>query len=479
MMSRFSLFVYVGAFHSLAWWCVSCAAQDNCAANGGALYNNACYAFADPDVSCTDKCVADGVLCNEDALDLSTPECESVLTMLGVDIASSTSVWSYNTAGPYATYYSVFDENYARVNPLDGNYKASGCIVSPTFDATDQTSSTTKGETGRGVDQFEIDEAEAHNFQQATPTCDGASALYRRVCSCVFPTPSPATPYPTPSPTPPNPTLHPTPAPTPPASTLNSTSAPAPLASTPPPTTPSMTPHPTPAPPQTLIEAGYWRTGRASGDIRPCPIPGLCMGGIGGGDDLCIGDNTGAYCQVCPTSHFSAVNGVCLECGLSRGVTASQLVGLALAAILLLGAAIKFIGTAIAQAPGTGKNDGAQSSVSLLRQHAAQQVAIDKLREKLCDLGLLVVTLRQNLPDTIPQRFCPQVKYLLVTIELYAIKLTRILPQAPNSRFYLGTKEASWHVELLSPAIDQLASALAGLSGAVSGEEATVVAQIT
>lgn len=479
MMSRCSISVYVGAIHTLAWWCGSSAAQDNCAAIGGAVYNSACYAFADHDVSCTDKCVADGALCNEDALDLSTSECESVLAMLGVDIASTTAQWSYNTAGSTVTSFTVFDENFMGITPLDDNYKTSGCIVSPTFDATDQTSFTTEDGTGPEISRLDIDAAEAHNFQQKTPTCAGASKIYRRVCSCVFPTSSPATPYPTPSPTPLNATLNPTPAPTPPASTLNPTIAPSTLASTPAPTTPSMTPHPTPAPTQTLIEAGYWRTSHASGDIRRCPNPGLCLGGVGGGDDLCIGDNTGAYCQVCPTSHFSSVNGVCLECGLSRSVTASHLVGLALAAILLLGAAIKFLGSSISQAPETGKNGGAQRSESFLQDHATQQVAIDKLREKLLDLGLLVIDLRQNLPDTVPQRLCPRVKYLLVTIEMFATKLIRILPRAPSPGLLLGTKEASLRVELLTPAIGQLASAVVGLSGAVSGEEATAVAQIT
>lgn len=486
MTSRISLFVsHLVVLHAFGWWLGFCAAQDFCADSSGAIYNNVCYVIADRDVSCADKCNAEGAQCSEGALHMSTSECASVLGMLGVDIASSTSLWDYNFQNNKVfsgivtgyTSASIFDENFVSIGPAghEAVFKTSGCIVSPVFDATDQTSFTY--DTGAAIDdgfqEAYFDAAQAHNFQQETPTCDGASALYRRVCSCAFPAPSPATPNPTPAPTAPNPTPISTPAPTPLNPTLNPTPSPA----SPPPTTPPPTPHTTPAPTQTLIEAGYWRTGHASGDIRPCPIPDLCLGGVGGGDELCLGDNTGVYCQVCPSSHFSSVDGVCRECGSSRGVTALQLVGLALAAILLLGVTT-FVGSANAQAPGSGKNDGAQRSSPLLRDHAIQQVTTEKLREKLLELETLVVSLRRNLPDTVSQRLCPRVKHILVTIEMFVVKLLRVLPQAPNPELYLGMKEPFSKVQLLSPAIDQLASALAGLSGAVSGEEATIIAQI-
>lgn len=452
----------------------SCSAQD-CADNGGVLYNGACYAFAAPSVSCTDKCLAEGTSCDEDALEMSHPECEGVIAALGVDIASSYSSWYYNFGPPGRTdsssawYSSVFDENVA---PL-GSFKTSGCVVSPAFDASDQDSFTTL--VGTFGTSGAVDAAEAHNFLQETPTCDGASSVYRRVCSCFFiatsTTPSPTTPAPTtPAPTTPAPT---TPAP---ATQAPTTSTP----TTPAPTTPHQTtPHPTPDQTPSLIEAGFWRTGEASVDVRPCPIPDLCEGGFGGGDDLCVSSNTGPYCQVCPRSYFSSVNGVCVECGSVHGVTAVQSLGMMLAVLLLLGVAT-FVGPVSKQALETGKGDDTpqKGSVPLLHVHATQQATIDMLRKKMLDLGLLVTNLRHNLLDESPQRSSTEVKDLLVTTEMFTLKLIRLLPRAPNPGPGTAMKQVFLQAHLLCPAIDQLASALAGLSGAVPGEEATIIAQI-
>lgn len=440
----------------------SCSAQDFCQANGGASFNSACYVFADPSISCAGKCFAEGAPCNEDALELNHVQCDTVLLALGVDIASSTSQW-YGNFGPSGGGYSSsrwsfssFDENRAD----RGYFHTSGCVVSPAYDATDQTSYTT-------VPSFRGDAAEAHNFLQEKPTCEGESSLYRRVCSCLF-TALPTTPSPT------------TPAPT--------TSAPTTAAPT--------TPQPTPGQTNSLIEAGYWRTVGASADVRPCPIPGLCGGGFGGGDDLCVGSNTGPYCQVCPSSHFSSVNGVCVECGSLRGVTTLQILGVVLAGLLLLGAAA-FVGSVRKQDDTHQKG----SMAALPRVDAAQQATIDKLWEKMLDLGLLVTSVRRDLLDKSPQRLSVQIQGLLVTIEMLTSKLTRILPRAtnpepgmaakqvfsklieiftrvPNPEPGMEMKQVFSQADLLCPVIDQLASALAGLSGAMPGEEATILAQI-
>ena len=470
----------LGLFCIFAWRFRSCLAQTFCAANGGALYNNACYVFADPSVSCAEKCVAEASSCNEDALEMSHAECEGVITALGVDIASTYSSWYYNF-GPEDDFIasslwtsSIFDENRA---PL-GSFRTSGCVVSPTFDATDQTSFSIIDDDD--TDNGHFDAAEAHNFLQEKPTCDGASQIYRRVCSCFFlaepTTPSPTTPTPTtPAPTTPI-TLHPTPGQAPPKIETPSPTTPAPT--TPAPTT-SITLHPTPGQAPPKIEAGFWRTGLSSADVRACPIPDLCEGGFGGGDDLCVGSNTGPYCQVCPSTHFSSVNGICVECGSFRGVTALQTLGLVLGVLLLFGAAT-FAGPINRQAPKTDKEDHTRQkgSMSLPHVHATQQATIDKLWNKILDLALLVTSLRNDLLDKSPERLSTQVKDLLVTTEMFTSKLVRLLPRALNLEPDMKMKDVFLQADLLCPIVDQLASALAGLSGAVPGEESTIIAQI-
>eukprot|EP00752_Nemacystus_decipiens_P015166 g13511.t1 len=231
---------------------------------------------------------------------------------------------------------------------------------------------------------------------------------------------------------------------------------------------------------QTLshVDAGFWRTSESSADVRPCPIPDLCAGGSGGGDDLCVGSNTGPYCQVCPSSQFSSVTGVCVECGSLHGVTAVQTLGLVLAAALLVAAAT-FVGSVSKQAPETGKEDHTlrKGSASLVHVDETQQATIEKLWNKLLDLKLLVTGLRRDLFDKSPQPMSVEVEGLLITTEMFASKLIRLLPRVPHSEPDTNVKEVCSQADLLCPVVDQLASALAGL-GAVPGEEATVVAQI-
>ena len=460
--------------------CGSDSADDICANSGGAIFNTACYVFADPSVSCTDKCVAEGASCEEGALELSHPQCESVIAALGVDIASTTSSWYYNfghdddLSSRWRSSY--FDENRTPFGP-SRSYKTSGCVISPVYDATDQDSFTSGLSSLLG--RRPPDEAEAHNFLQETPTCDGASSIYRRVCSCSFPTAAPTPAPTTPAPTTPAP---PTPAPTTPAPTTPAPTTPAPTTpatTSPPPTTPAPA---TPTPVHTLVEPGYWRTGEASLDIRTCPIPHLCEGGFGGGDDLCIGNNTGPYCEVCPSSYFSSVNGTCVECGSFRGVTPVQLLGAVLAAMTLLGAAT-FVSSTNREASETSNGGDEESSckgsMSLLRGvHTMQPVSVEILREKLIGLGPLLASLREDLLDSSPQRSSAQVKELVVTIEMFIAKVLRLLPRVPDAEPSEAMKKTFLQAGLLCPVIDQLASALAGWSGAVPGEEAAIIAQI-
>lgn len=471
--SRIPLSVWNIGLLLIARWLGSCYAQDYCTNGGRALYNGACYIFADPGVSCTDKCVVEGAPCNEDALELNNEECEGVLNALGVILYDQTiSDWYYNF-GPETSQgtfqaslhwlSSVFDENYRIVEIDDRPYLTAGCFVSPTFDAVDQASATTSASLTANVNADALDAAEAHNFgTRRTPTCDGGeSPLYRRVCSCFFtapsttpsPTTSPTTPAPTPGPTSPSPTPSPTPTPT----------------------SPQTTPHPTPSSP--IIAAGYWRTSEASTDVRVCPIPDLCIGGVGGGDDICLGDNTGPYCLVCPTSHYVSVNGVCLECESSSGATAVEILGMVLGTCLLLGAPT-FVGSANLQAHATSNGGAVQKTSSLLNASTVQQSTTKRLRQKLLEVETFVTFLRHDVLHTLPERVAPQVQDLLVTVEMFTVKLDRLLSRTPYPDTAPGMKKVVMRSELLCPVIDQLASALAGLSGAASGEQATVVLQI-
>lgn len=453
----------------IAPWFGCCYAQDYCTNGGRALYEGACYVFADPGVSCTDRCVAEGASCNEDALELDNEECEEVLNALGVILYDQTiSDWYYNF-GPVsssATFEasqnwvsSVFDENYRVIELNDRPYRVAGCFVSPTFDAVDQASATTSASITANINADALDAAEAHNFgTRVTPTCDGGeSPLYRRVCSCFFTAPSP-TPSPTTSPT--------TPAPTPGPTTPSPT---------PTPTSPQTTPHPTSSPP--TVAVGFWRTSEASTDVRVCPIPDLCIGGVGGGDDICLGDNTGPYCLVCPTSHSVSVLGVCLDCESSSGVMVAEIMGMVLATCLLLGAPI-FFGSVNLQDHATGNGGAVQQTSSLLDVSTVQQSTTTRLRQKLHEVEKFVAFLRHEVLHTLPEQVVPQVQDLLVTVEMFAVKLGRLLSRAPHPDTDPGMKKAVMQSELLCPVVDQLASALAGLSGAASGEQATAVLQI-
>lgn len=101
-----------------------------------------------------------------------------------------------------------------------------------------------------------------------------------------------------------------------------------------------------------------------------------------------------------------------------------------------------------------------------------------KLTEKLLDLDLFVERVRRDLLSTLPQRMVCQLRDLLVTIDLYTSRLVRLLPRERNLHESAGMKKTLLQAELLCPVINQLASALAGLSGAMIGEEATVLLQI-
>lgn len=442
---------------------------------GGAVVDGVCYVFASVEVSCTTKCDEVGTTCNEGALAMDNQGCLNVITALGIDLSSSTFTWYYNfgSAGVIPTLYfasSRFDENvFTFITGSDGNFRTLGCVVSPVYDATDQDSFT----TGPGNAHFvgnKRDALEAHNFDVFAPTCDLASPVLRRVCACTIatpaPTPSPTiapTPFPTPRPTP-YPAVPSTPSPTPPPT----------LALTPAPSQSNYYPSP-------LVDGGgYWRTSGASSDVRSCPIPDLCEGGTGGGDDICFGNNTGPYCMVCPNSYFASVNGVCLECGSAGGVTTLQVAGFLLSMCLLLAGAT-LVGPCIMKTSGAGSDTPEIEPLPLFSITAgatSPQSALTTLRQKSVELGLLVACLRRDLIGTFSHQLDAQLGDLLVTIEMFLLKLIRVLPRVPDPDPNRTTKNAISNAQLLCPVIDQLAAGLAGLSGAAPLEATTVIQHV-
>lgn len=446
---------------------------------GGTVFEGMCFAFASVEVSCTTRCNDVGTTCNEAALDMDNQGCLDVITAMGIDLSTSTYTWYFNfgEAGVLPTLYftsSRFDENIFKFpTNSDGNFRTLGCVVSPVYDAEDQDSFV----DGPGNAQFvgnKRDELEAHNFDNFPPTCDLSSPILRRVCACTIDTPAPT----------PAPTIAPTPSPTPPPTTSPVVpTTPSPL----PPATPSPPPALTPAPslsnyyPSPLVDGGgYWRTSGASSDVRSCPIPDLCEGGTGGGDDLCFGNNTGPYCMVCPSSYFASVNGVCLECGSTSGVTTVQVAGFLLSVCLLLVGAT-LVGPCIRKASVAGGDTPEIEPLPLFSITAGASIpqsALTTLRQKTVELGLLVACLRRDLTGTFSHQLDAQLQHLLVTIEMFVLKLIRVLPRVPEPDPDRTTKRAISNAQLLCPVIDQLAAGLAGLSGAAPVEATTVIQHV-
>ncbi|CBJ27393.1 expressed unknown protein [Ectocarpus siliculosus] len=151
--------------------------------------------------------------------------------------------------------------------------------------------------------------------------------------------------------------------------------------------------------------------------------------------------------------------------------------GVVLATCLLLGAPT-FVGSANLQAHETVNGDAVQKTSSLLNASTVQQSTTKRLRQKLLEVETVVAFLRHDVLHTLPEPDAPQVQDLLVTVEMFTVKLDRLLSRAPYPDTAPGMKKVVMRSELLCPVIDQLASALAGLSGAASGEQATVVLQI-
>lgn len=211
--------------------------------------------------------------------------------------------------------------------------------------------------------------------------------------------------------------------------------------------------------------------------MRPCPIPGLCLPGVGGGDDLCFGENTGPYCLVCPSSHYASVNGVCIEYGSSREVVVLQVVGFILAVWLLLLGTVAFIGACKTNASFLGDGNSKEGPLPLpsATEISTQRSIFTKLRHKLLGLGRSVACLRRGLRSTVSQKAAAQVEDLVVTIEMYVLKLARNFARVANQEQGRSVNEALSNAELLCPIIDQLAAALAGLSGAGPEDVAGVI----
>lgn len=162
---------------------------------------------------------------------------------------------------------------------------------------------------------------------------------------------------------------------------------------------------------------------------------------------------------------------MCVECGTYGGVTAGQVVGFLLG-VCLLASTVVFVETY--KSPSSGGNDGVpkleRTQFGCFTGIAIQEPPLAKLRRKLFEVGRLADGLKYNLPDTLDQMVVDQVQHHLVTIEMFFRKLTRILPRVPPPEPDLRMQKALSDAELLCPVVDQLAAALAGLSGATLEE---------
>eukprot|EP00904_Undaria_pinnatifida_P003655 jgi/Undpi1/13290/HiC_scaffold_8.g02952.m1 len=87
-------------------------------------------------------------------------------------------------------------------------------------------------------------------------------------------------------------------------------------------------------------------------------------------------------------------------------------------------------------------------------------------------------TMGRDLTGTFSHQLDAQLQDLLVTIEMFLLKLIRILPRVPEADPDRTMKRAISNAQLLCPVIDQLAAGLAGLSGAASMEATTVILHV-
>lgn len=185
--------------------------------------------------------------------------------------------------------------------------------------------------------------------------------------------------------------------------------------------------------------------------------------------------------MVCPSAYFASVSGVCLECGSASGVTTVQVAGFLLAVCLLM-VAVTLVGPCVLMKTSATGNDDTPPVEPLplfsITAGATPQSALTTLRQKLLELGLLVACLRRDLTGTFSHQLDAQLQDLLVTIEMFLLKLIRILPRVPEADPDRTMKRAISNAQLLCPVIDQLAAGLAGLSGAASMEATTVILHV-
>jgi len=73
------------------------------------------------------------------------------------------------------------------------------------------------------------------------------------------------------------------------------------------------------------IEASFWRARPGSQDVRRCPTPELCMGGLPGEYDgdvgYCKANFTGPYCELCKDGHYRDFGLNCAPCSEARYLT--------------------------------------------------------------------------------------------------------------------------------------------------------------
>ncbi|CAM9282558.1 unnamed protein product [Choristocarpus tenellus] len=225
------------------------------------------YVIGDDAASCDAACSAHGGSCDRNGLNIDPLTCCGILESLGgfVPLTPEESLFDYDTNLGYTVNGSYFrikiDENDM---PMILETSAEfGCIISGISNATDPASYDS-GTGGTWFGSGKHDSAEGRPFKGSSfllsrknATCSGSVDLARRLCSCSFPV-GVSTPASTPA-----------------------LSLPLKLA----PRSVAKAVHSLDL---VRVDEGLWRTTGSSGDIRACPIPALCEGGLGGGDRYCI-----------------------------------------------------------------------------------------------------------------------------------------------------------------------------------------------
>lgn len=154
---------------------------------------------------------------------------------------------------------------------------------------------------------------------------------------------------------------------------------------------------------------------------------------------------------------------------------ADQAAGLLLAVILLWVLTYLVIVDGETVLRGGHENSREKVPMQIGNAISMQQLTLKKFQNRLFEILDTVQDCRQRLPEH-QQSIAARIEELLTTVELFFQRLARTMPQHHQPRIpNTAIQKVIIQVEMLYPVIDQLASCIAGLSGAASEDVATVI----